>query len=537
MANQAVLTATVQARDEASPTIRGIAKTMQEMDAAARQAASGAGAANDSFDGMDKTLKQMPEKVSRFAGGLTLVANASGMASKGMGEAAGKATFLASQIAQGGPLGIATAALTVAVSAGVAVWNVYRQQHELVTGSIQRLSPVMKAINDDLDGQSKTLSSLVDELRFYGMASRDVAIAKAQEALASRTNLPALKEETAIEERRLAQRRKEIEAIDTGSIALGFANALRVAEKNAKIDEYNNDVANLALRKQANAAGEKTIDNLHQEIALLQDLKIADTQAATAKKAHTEAVKDLADENARYEREAQAAADLSYDRYKNSLNDQKGTLAWLEDADKFKQDLNDKEIERDAKGREFLRKADEKFTRERTQAWANAANAVGDAWMSAGVAWATGQKTGSEAAKSAARDTGQMVIRAAAAKAMAEAMASYSGIPFVGIALGISAAAALSGIIMSYMTKFHTGGVVGPGDGLRLPGMQQNERAVTVQVGERFTPQGSSVGGGDGVVININSRTAFSPTSAETKRQAVQIGKVLRRQRRLGYAI
>jgi predicted nucleic acid-binding Zn-ribbon protein len=153
----------------------------------------------------------------------------------------------------------------------------------------------------------------------------------------------------------------------------------------------------------------------------------------------------------------------------------------------------------------------------------------------AATAWASGEMKGADAAKSAVKGTVTAAIQMAAAKASAQAMAAYSGIPFVGVALGIAAAATLATMILGYLTKFHTGGVVGSGDGQRLPGMASNERAITVKVGEEVrTQEQQRAGSGGGVVIN--ARSLFAPTAADTKRMVNQVSKLQRRQRRLGYA-
>jgi hypothetical protein len=143
----------------------------------------------------------------------------------------------------------------------------------------------------------------------------------------------------------------------------------------------------------------------------------------------------------------------------------------------------------------------------------------------------------SEAAKTAARSAGTSVINIAAAEGAAKAMAAYSGIPGIGIALGIAAAASIATMILGYLTKFHSGGVVGDRDGARLPGMAANERAVTVQVGERIQTRQQQAGGGSAVGgVVINARSLFAPSSADTKRMVNQVSKLQRRQRAMGHA-
>jgi hypothetical protein len=499
---------------------------MQDLDATARRAGAGIGMAGGSMSGMDQTLKQMPERVSRFAGGLGLVANAAGGMGKGVGEAAGKVTFLASQIASGGPAGLAIALLTGAVAAGAAVWKVYGDQANVVRGVVGTIAPVMKGITDRLADQRNTTRSLTDELRFYGIASRDVAIAKAQEALALKSNLPALKLQISADEQALAQKRKEIEAIDTGSIAMGVVHTLRVKEKDAKIDEYNADVAMLNIRKQSIAASEADASQLQIQITTLEKLKVADRNAKEAKRELTEANKD------------------QIETLKIWQENEEKYAAWKksQQADEIKGisrsfSVEAKRYEMLADYQEATAKALEKEGDKQSELGkigASTARTVADAWTQAGVAMASGSAKGGEASKQAMFASARAVITAASGEAAAKAIAAHSGIPFVGVAIGLAVAASVAQIILGYLTKFHTGGVIGSNDGTRLPGMASNERAVTVQVGERIQTQAQQRGGSGGGVV-INARSLFAPTSADTKRMVNQVGKAMKRQRRLGY--
>jgi hypothetical protein len=177
------------------------------------------------------------------------------------------------------------------------------------------------------------------------------------------------------------------------------------------------------------------------------------------------------------------------------------------------------------------------------------AKSIADAYGGAAMAIGSAMGTAFAAMRSGAEDAGKQMLKsivqanlgavqAYALSAGAAAAFSQAGIPVVGPILAGVAMATITALIMGLMDQmpaFHTGGVVSA-SAPRLPGMAPNERAVKALVGERFEdPRRPSTGASGGVTINVTNRNTMNQSSAETKRNAAQLSKLIRRQQRLGY--
>lgn len=324
-----------------------------------------------------------------------------------------------------------------------------------------------------------------------------------------------------------------------------------IAEAIAKIETYNRQISRRQdLEKGINAIIDEetrlTKENLargEEAAKKLAGFKKEQYDNETKNRSQDQK-KSLAEEQAEDEKAAQAQADASFSIYKEGLKKEeeakRGHDKWMSDADKFINGQKEKWAKEDAENEAELSKkvrdAKKKDLEESTKQWAAMGSAIADAGASAFESWVDNSSSGSEAAKSATRSIGKSVIQAAAAKASAEAMAAYSGIPFVGIAMGITAAATVATMILSYLTKFHQGGTVNASDGARLPGMASNERAITVEVGETITTNKRGVrSSGASVHYHNHNHGPFSPSSADTKRQAREHGKVMSRMAKRGY--
>jgi len=79
-----------------------------------------------------------------------------------------------------------------------------------------------------------------------------------------------------------------------------------------------------------------------------------------------------------------------------------------------------------------------------------------------------------------------------------------AGIPLAGLIGGL--AAANTAIIGAEASKFHTGGTVGTGDGLRMPGMAPDERLITALVGEEVRTRGQQGGGAQVTQVFVGGR-------------------------------
>lgn len=134
-------------------------------------------------------------------------------------------------------------------------------------------------------------------------------------------------------------------------------------------------------------------------------------------------------------------------------------------------------------------------------------------------------------------------IKAAAAEGGSKAIAAHAGIPFVGLAIGLAAAAAIVGAILAYAGAFHSGGLI--------PGMPGEEKLALVKsrelvVDEQKTPAAIAAGfgpggtphavagggGGGGKTVRIET---LPPTRVTVDNQdRLYLGPARARRRRLG---
>lgn len=101
-----------------------------------------------------------------------------------------------------------------------------------------------------------------------------------------------------------------------------------------------------------------------------------------------------------------------------------------------------------------------------------------------------------ESAKDAVREILKAVAAEAAAYAAAWAFRTLPPLVAFGVAV---ASAAAAGALIRGLETFHEGGIIGPSSGTRFPGMEADERAIKVRVGESVVADGQS-----GSNINVN---------------------------------
>jgi hypothetical protein len=143
----------------------------------------------------------------------------------------------------------------------------------------------------------------------------------------------------------------------------------------------------------------------------------------------------------------------------------------------------------------------------------------------------------------------QIAISAASVEAAVKAIAAHSGIPFVGLAIGVAAAAAAVTAIQTYaIAKFATGGAIEGGAGgidKNIIAVTRKERVLSVQQNENFerlvsvldrmsvaTPAAATTGGGGQPSLQF----IVPPSTAHLKRTVRDLDKEQRRLARRGMA-
>lgn len=102
-------------------------------------------------------------------------------------------------------------------------------------------------------------------------------------------------------------------------------------------------------------------------------------------------------------------------------------------------------------------------------------------------------------------------IRMWAAQAAASQAASMA---WAGPIVAGGAAAVMFGLVESFLTKFHQGGVVRKDQLVSLPGMSSSEGLAVLSEGETVLPAGDK-GGGSGGGVNVTYQSVFPQTRAE----------------------
>ena len=175
------------------------------------------------------------------------------------------------------------------------------------------------------------------------------------------------------------------------------------------------------------------------------------------------------------------------------------------------------------------------------------AMAVGQVWGQAFTSMATDSKNAAKIMLEAIISSVEKVVMAYAAEASAAAFKANAGIPVVGLAVATAAAGVAFGLVRAMLSQIPaaaTGGTVMGGTpgkdsvlSMLMPGevvFDTKRASVIDRIADAFDfrqPRMAMAGSGGGGsnVININSHNFFSPTAAETKRQARDAGRVLKR--------
>lgn len=211
--------------------------------------------------------------------------------------------------------------------------------------------------------------------------------------------------------------------------------------------------------------------------------------------------------------------------------------------------------------------------RSSAQEWASAAMSISGVMQSALIGIIDGTQTVSQAIKgmftglvslalqkaqeyaiakaiemAADRAAATSAITANAAQAASGQVAAHSSLPFVGLAIGAAAASAIFALVMSYVGKFHSGGMV--------PGRPGEERLAILKAGELvvderragaaaaagFGPLGSSgasAGGGSAMpaaraaLVRVETVLPSRVSTARTDR--VELARARRANARLGW--
>jgi len=481
-------------------------------------------------------FKKLPREIGHAASAFGTLAGASGQMGEEMSKATAHVSRLIPLIMSGGPIGIGIAAITGAVVLGSAVWDTYKIQEEAVGNAAKGLGGTFETLQKTLDAQTKSTQSAADMLKYFGMTSREVHLAETSATLdASTKSAEALKSLVAQEQRSLETMKAKLLANKENVYASGTTYEA-LAKENDELAE-NIDYSKMqiaALQKQV-AYIDKTNESRGREIDSLVTLGQREDEhaahlksvAAETKRAEEATTKYIAAMNKQgaggWEARTDAAKTKLFERTQRRYQAEKKLDDWL----------TQNEIKNINK-KEHLEKGSAEAQKKREEQQIALAGQVGDIWTSV---FSSMISNSDEAGKSMLKGvvrTVKAAIDAYIVQGMAGAIAGSASIGPIGIAIGLALSAVIAGLIEALLSKlpsFASGGLVTGG----IPGIdsvpilaQQGERVLSVREARNYER-------GGGLTQQFMTKTVFAPNSADTKRQARDVGRAMQRLRAHGF--
>lgn len=511
-------------------------ETSLTLNAKARDNASGP------LSDIAKSVKALPDQFGKASAALGALGGVTQQMGGQVAAAAQKLTGLASVVASGGPIGVGIAAISVAVAAGTKVWEVYTESSRQAEAAARALDGVFAAQAKGIDDSKRRVEELSRSLRNFGKTTTEATQADLERKIAMQTQgLEGLNAEIAKQE----ARNKELVESNTRVVQMYNYRTQAVVELTAEQEEekrLNELVINGLKTSAVNLQRQLEMDK--QAVQLAGELAQKETQAEQSKKRKADATRNAAkeqqDENKAL-REA-AAAEEAYARKvgeRLAANFNMASAAYA------------REAELSEKNAKYLQEQEEKATKDAedennkriqmTQRYADVlVNSVGGAFADI----IDGSKSADQAFGDMFKSLGKMVLQQASTYLVAKgiemaanktaadakiaedtstaasgALSAHSNIPFVGIAIGLAAAAAIIGAIFAFK-KFATGGVAKGG----IPGvdsipafLQDNERVLTPRQNNNFETFigmiGQLLGGGQALAVPA---IAGGPSSSST---------------------
>jgi len=558
----------VEATDKASAVIKQIGATATS-------------AFNGVSDGVKKAgahIASLPDKLGKSATALLLFQNATSQMGGKVADAANKLAALGGIIATGGPVGIAIAGLTLGLAAASYAWEAFTQETRDAETAQKAITDVFARNNEKLTSARERTKALGDEVKFFGLTTREAAVASLKEQIA--TQQKAIESAQAHADaliwngrafRELAGAQKEDWEVTQKTIEQSKA---LISEREAQLGE---------LRELLRLEKQKSDTDKRQQATEAASMARRNEILATLKQ-EIEAWGPLNKEQARYGQTisgnggqlAMLAAKLEHvDRLSKA---QAENLKQEIDLSKLVRDEETATINKIIERREFahnqmlMQMKRERTLREKDLAWQETQARETDAKltsmekqrgeMSVQIAGSTMQAYGAaftsiiEGSEGAGRAMLKATVQAAygaimayAATSAAGAASSQSAIPVVGPFLAPIAATVIFGLVMALINKlpsFATGGSITGG----IPGIdsvpiltQAKERVLSVRQNDLFerlvtTLEGRSSGGGSlalagagvgtfggGGSINLTIRSDVPPTNMDYLKASRKIAR------------
>lgn len=520
---------------------------------------------------VSKAVKGLPGQFGQASAALSALGGASQQMGGQVAGAVGKLSSLASMVATGGPIGIGIAAVTAAVAVATKGWEIYNAASAAAESASRSLAGTFDAQRKSIEGIAQQIDQAERALRNFGKsateANRDeLALgmertAKGAEEL--RRTIANLEVQNEFARKNAA---KLVESEKANIVTKALFNKTvqdEITLREKQIEDLKQSLSNV---EKINAEQTKAVDVLGQ-------LNTKEEQAEKAKQRKAAATRGATKEQ-QEENKALREAIAAEEAYARKVGERL--------AANFSQasDYYTRQAELGEKNAKFLQEQEERdmqAARQANEQRIQMAQQYADAIVS-NVGGAledmiSGSKDADDAFGDLFKNLGKMVLKQAATYLIAKgiemaadrasataklaqdtstaasgALSAHSNIPFVGIAIGLAAAAAIVGAILAFK-KFAAGGVATGGvagmdsvPALLTPG----ERVLTVgQTSALDTlldavtrATAGSGGGGErsggsltdarSMTVHVGAPDHGAPDDAAIYRYAVKLGRAIR---------
>ncbi len=510
-----------------------------------------------------KAVGQLPAQFSRAAGAMSAMGGAVEQIGGPVAAATGKLAQLGSLISTGGPLGIAIAGLTLAVSAGVEIWDTYREAAKRAEEAGRSVTRAFGDQRDRVLAANKSADAAEKSLSNFGKSAGTIRLAELDEQIGGFSSALTRNAEVIDElEPRVRELRGTVAAL--AGIHTKSADAARAA---AAAELEGKEALLLATVNGTNAA-QAQFDAAQRESESILALAAAEEMATSTKKSHALATRIDAEEQKKKNAIDKDAEDilgkLEVIENQVSATRRKATMAMLDQ----KVEAGQQEISVANNTRRKMIKDEQKANDDRVKMSQRAAETIVDGYVEIYGSIRDGSKTASEAFKELYEGLGKMVLKQAAtfviakgieivaekgaaaisigisaAVAAARAFSAYIGIPIWGIALGAAAAVAAIAAVFAYK-NFAKGGLVTGGIAGKdsVPAMlMPGEVVLPVDMVQRLHGAGALGGasssgglafagggmvpaarGGGQVQVNFTHQSTMPVSSAATQRALIR---------------
>lgn len=400
---------------------------------------------------LGKTFKRLPDGFSKAASAMTIVEGAADGMGGAFATATGKVSQMVSLITAGGPVGMAIAGLTAAVAVLKIAFDEYNRSAADAVKANEAIAGVMAKNYEKSAKMADDLETLRRKLRDYG---KDEAALSQEEIGRRQKGLQTIRDQIAAQTTRLGQVNSEIVAIARLNLEEGRSAEPR---KRALAEEQAYLLANIQQNKNLAEVYSKQLETAHKIAAAKTELHSLDVnndklkeklpeqerEAAEAARRALEVRKQAAAENARL-----AAVDLASLARQGKAQDAADAKK-LAAQESMQKKLAQKSTQKALESERHMLETQADYWRTFAAAASQSISIIGDEFA----AVAAGEKSFAAAAGSSALRMAETIILTAAASAAAKQLEAHAFLPFVGLAIGGAAAAAIFGVIRGYMSK------------------------------------------------------------------------------------